>query len=41
VILRDGAKKTAGGVDLDALVKYLGAHAPLAPPARTHVARLN
>jgi 5'-nucleotidase len=41
VVLRDGAKKTAGGVDLDAFVKYLGAHAPLAPPARTHVTRLN
>jgi 5'-nucleotidase len=32
-----GTDTTPGGVDLDALVGYLGAHTPLAPPATDRV----
>jgi 5'-nucleotidase len=28
-----------GDIDLDAFVAYLGAHSPLAPPARNRISR--
>lgn len=40
-ILAAGAKKTAGGIDLDAFVNYLTAHEPLSPPKPTHITRRN
>jgi 2',3'-cyclic-nucleotide 2'-phosphodiesterase (5'-nucleotidase family) len=38
--LREGTDRTGGGVDLDALTAYLGANAPVAPPAANRVTPL-
>ncbi|HET9656856.1 MAG TPA: bifunctional metallophosphatase/5'-nucleotidase [Kineosporiaceae bacterium] len=38
--LRNGTNRLGGGVDLDAFTAYLGAHAPVAPPAADRVTRL-
>jgi len=38
--LRSGTNRVGGGVDLDAFTAYLGAHAPVAPPAANRVTPL-
>ncbi len=39
-ILKSGTDRVAGGLDLDALLDWLKAHAPLTPPAAARITRL-
>jgi 5'-nucleotidase len=40
-VLAQGTERVGGDLDIDALVAYLGAHKPLAPPALTRITRSN
>ena len=39
-VLREGTDRLVGGLDIDALVAYLGAHDPIAPPAADRITRV-
>jgi 5'-nucleotidase len=38
-VFKEGTSLLGGDIDLDAFVAYLGAHSPLAPPARNRISR--
>jgi len=40
-VLAQGSDRVGGDLDIDALVAYLGAHQPLAPPAQDRILRSN